>query len=51
MAVFFPQPLNKFFFGIFLSKRPPQEEPKFKNAQFLQYILKDDVYIKKITVS
>ena len=30
----------------------PQEELKCKNAQFLQWILKDDdVYFKKITAS
>ena len=31
---------------------PPQEESKCKNAQFLQWILKDDdVYIQKIAAS
>ena len=37
------------FFWIFSSKwPPPQEESKCKNAQFLQWILKDDgVYFKK----
>ena len=34
------------------SKWPPQEELKCKNAQFLQWILKDDdVYFKKTTAS
>ena len=41
------------FFGFFRqSDTPPQEELKCKNAQFLQWILKDDdVYFKKITAS
>ena len=31
---------------------PPREESKCKNAQFLQWILKDDdVYFQKITAS
>ena len=31
---------------------PPQEESKSENAQFLQWILKDDdVYFQKITAS
>ena len=53
MAVFFPQPLKNFFFFIYLFvKFTPQEESKCKNAQFLQWILKDDeVYFKKITAS
>ena len=34
------------------SKWPPQEELNSKNAQFLQWILKDDdVYFKKTTAS
>ena len=53
MAVFFPQPLKKWLFLIFYVKvTPPQEESKCKNAQFLQWILKDDdVYFQKITAS
>ena len=52
MAIFSPQPLKKLFFFIFSSKWPPQEESECKNAQFLQWILKDDdVYFKKITES
>ena len=53
MTVFSPQPLKKwFFFCIFSAKWPPQEESKCKNAQFLQWILKDDdVYFQKITAS
>ena len=40
------QPSN-FFFDFFV-KVTPQEESKCKNAQFLQWILKDDdVYFKK----
>ena len=40
------------FFCIFSAKWPPQEESKCKNAQFLQWILKDDdVYFQKITAS
>ena len=51
MAVFSPQPLKKIFF-FFPPKWPPQEESKCKNAQFLQWILKDDdVYFQKITAS
>ena len=43
---------NDFFFCIFSAKWPPQEESKCKNAQFLQWILKDDdVYFQKITAS
>ena len=56
MAVFFPQPLKKwFFFGFFRQSDPPdppQQESKCKNAQFLQWILKDDhVYFQQITAS
>ena len=45
------------FFGFFRQSDPPthpptQEESKCKNAQFLQWILKDDdVYFQKITAS
>ena len=47
MAVFSPQPLKNLFFLNFIAKvtpppPPPQEESKCKNAQFLQWILKDD---------
>ena len=53
MAVFSPQPLKKWFFYLFFRQiDPPQEESKCKNAQFLQWILKDDdVYFQKITAS
>ena len=56
MAVFSPQPLKNLIFCIFFVKvtppPPPQEKSKYKNAQFLQWILKDDdVYFKKITAS
>ena len=46
-------PLKKwFFFAFFRQSDPPQEESKCKNAQFLQWILKDDdVYFQKITAS
>ena len=48
MVIFFPQPLKKLIFVDFFVKVTPQEESKCKNAQFLQWILKDDdVYIKK----
>ena len=51
MAVFSPQPL-KSIFKFFFAKVTSQEESKCKNAQFLQWILKDgDVYFKKITES
>ena len=51
-----PSNLWKRGFFIFFSSKwpppPPQEESKCKNAQFLQWILKDDdVYFKKITAS
>ena len=50
MAVFCPQPLEKWFFLDFFAKVTPQEESKCKNVQLLQWILKDDdVYFKKIT--
>ena len=55
MAVFSQQPLKHDFFGIFSSKwtpppSSPQEESKFKNAQFLQWVVKyDDVYFQQIT--
>ena len=42
------------FFGIFRQSDPPspQEDSKCKNAQFLQWILKDDdAYFKKIRAS
>ena len=46
MAIFSPQPLKRWFF--FRQSDPPlQEESKCTNAQFLQWILKDDVYFKK----
>ena len=57
MAVFSPQPLKKMPFFLFFRQSdppppPPQEEPNYKNAQFLQWILKDDdVYFQKITAS
>ena len=52
MAIFSPQPLKKWIFlDFFCQSEPPQEESKCKNAQFLQWILKDDVYFKKITAS
>ena len=52
MAVFTPQPLKKcFFFWNFSPKwppPPPKVESKCKNAQFLQWIIKDDdVYFEK----
>ena len=51
MAVFSPQPLKKWFF-LFFRQSDPQEQFKCKNAQFLQWILKDDdVYFKNITAS
>ena len=51
MAVFSQQPLKKFFF-VRQSAPPPPQESKCKNAQFLQWILKDDyVYFQKITES
>ena len=41
-----------FFLFFRQSDPPPQEESKYKNAQFLQWILKnDDVYLQKITAS
>ena len=44
-----PQPLKKV---VFFRQNDPQKESKCKNAQFLQWILKDsDVYFKKITAS
>ena len=52
MAIFSPQPLKKWFWGDFFVEVTPQEESKCKNAQFLQWILKDDdVYFQKITAS
>ena len=58
MAVFSPQHLKKIFLGGFFRQSdpptptPPPEESKCKNAQFLQWILKDDdVYFQKITAS
>ena len=49
MAIFSPQPQKK---NLFSPKWPPQEETKCKNAQFLQWILKDYyVYFQKITAS
>ena len=54
MAVFSPQPLKKMIFLIFFVKvtPPPQEESKGKNAQFLQWILKDDdVFFQNIIAS
>ena len=56
MTIFSPQPLKKWFFLFFRqSDTPPppqEEESKCKNAQFLQWILKDDdVYFQKITAS
>ena len=52
MAVYSPQPLKKLIsLDFFRQSDPlPQEKSKCKNAQFLQWILKeDDVYFKKIT--
>ena len=41
-----------FFFYFFRQSDPQEEESKRKNAQFLQWILKDDdVYFQKITAS
>ena len=54
MAVFSLQPPKKWFLDFldFFAKVTPQEESKCKNAQFLQWILKDeDVYFQKITAS
>ena len=52
MAVFSSQPLKNRIFLDFFAKVPPQEESKCKNAQFLQWILKDDdVFFQKITAS
>ena len=50
MAVFSPQPLKNDLFFIFSPKWPHQEESKCKNAQFLQWILKDDdvFFLKKL---
>ena len=49
MAIFSPQPQKNIFF---FAKVTPQEETKCKNAQFLQWILKDYyVYFQKITAS
>ena len=45
---------SDFFLEFFVKVTPPplQEESKCKNAQFLQWILKDDdVYFQKITAS
>ena len=51
MAVFSPQPLKNDFL-IFFRQWPLHEESKCKNAQFLQWILKDDdAYFQKITAS
>ena len=54
MAIFSPQPLKRWFFFRQSDHPPPpppppplQEESKCTNAQFLQWILKDDVYFKK----
>ena len=46
MVTFSPQPLKKWIFlDFFIKVTPPR---KSKNAQFLQWILKDDdVYFKK----
>ena len=53
MLIFIPTTFEKvIFFGFFRQSDPPQEESKCKNAQFLQWILKnDDVYFQKITAS
>ena len=55
---FLPTTSKKWFFLDFLRQSddppppPPQEESKCKNAQFSQWILKDDdVYYQKITAS
>ena len=52
MAIFPRNLWKSAFFRIFSSKWPPQEESKCLNAQFLQWILKDDdVYFQKIKES
>ena len=55
MAIFSPHPTtskNWIKKKILFSQSDPQEESKCKNAQFLQWILKDDdVYFQKITAS
>ena len=53
MAIFSPQPLKKcIFLDFFVKVTPPQEESKCLNAQFLQWILKDDdVYFHEIKES
>ena len=61
MVTFPPQPLKKWnFLDFFVKVTPPpptphpptQEESKCKNAQFLQWILKDDDgYFQKIKES
>ena len=52
MAVFSPQTLKSEFVSYIFVKVTRQEESKCKNAQFLQWILKDDdVYFKKIKAS
>ena len=48
MAIFSPQTLKKLILFIYFRQSDPPEESKCKNAQFLQWILKDDdVYFKK----
>ena len=52
MAVFSHNLLKRFLFLNFFAKVTPQEESKCKNAQFLQWIPKDDdVYFQQITAS
>ena len=52
MVVFSPQPLKKLI-SLDICRQsdppPPQEESKCKNAQFMQWIIKDDdVYFQKV---
>ena len=53
MVTFSLQTLKKWIFFVKVTPPPPpQEESKCKNAQFLQWILKDDdVYFQKIKES
>ena len=52
MAVFSPQPLKKWFFFFLIRQIDPSPPPpprKSQNAQFLQWIRKDDdVYFQKL---
>ena len=53
MIVFSPQPLEKWFFYFIVRQRDtPHEESKYKIAQLLQWVPKDDdVYFKTIIAS